>query len=247
MAELPAFKEMAWTEAIDIMSPFMFRIETPGGSGTGWLLFQSKDATMCAVATADHVVQTAQYWEQPIKLIHEKTGWSKLLRHTDRAILSSDNSDSAGILFKKDKDVELPFNNFEMIEKEKFTRPGVEVGWLGYPSVSRSLCFFSGRISAYIEDVDEYLVDGVAINGVSGGPVFYPLLQKICLTGLVRAYRPNIGTNKVLPGVSVICPVDHIRELSEKFTSVDEAKKTETPPSKPPEQPPATSGSSTIS
>jgi len=49
---------------------------------------------------------------------------------------------------------------------------GVEVGWLGYPAIGPwTLCFFRGNVSARQEA--SYLIDGVAINGVSGGPVFY--------------------------------------------------------------------------
>jgi hypothetical protein len=43
-----------------------------------------------------------------------------------------------------------------------------------------------------------YLVDGVAINGVSGGPVFD---DRCHLAGLVSAYLPNrVAPNTTLPG-----------------------------------------------
>jgi hypothetical protein len=33
-----------------------------------------------------------------------------------------------------------------------------------------NLCFFAGNVSAWVAEQGAYLVDGVAINGVSSGP-----------------------------------------------------------------------------
>ena len=54
-----------------------------------------------------------------------------------------------------------------------------------------------------------YLVDGVAINGVSGGPVFD---DRCHLIGVVFAYIPNqLGENTLLPGLAAITPINAIR------------------------------------
>jgi hypothetical protein len=66
---------------------------------------------------------------------------------------------------------------------------GAPLGWLGYPGLAfPELCFFRGFISGHQEKPPIYLVDGVAINGVSGGPAFD--LSGL-IVGLISAYRPN--------------------------------------------------------
>ena len=48
-------------------------------------------------------------------------------------------------------------------------------------------------------------MDGVAINGVSGGPAFVQDdKENAILVGLVTEYRPNYATGAPLPGVSLV-------------------------------------------
>ena len=65
-------------------------------------------------------------------------------------------------------------------------------------------CFFYGHISAYVEEEELYLVDGVAINGVSGGPVFVIEESGPIIIGLVTEYRPNFSMGQSLPGMSIM-------------------------------------------
>jgi len=87
--------------------------------------------------------------------------------------------------------------------------------------------FFSGHISCYRENEDDYLVDGNAINGVSGGPAFYVDSKtsetKIC--GVVTAYIPNRATGEALPGLCVVTSVEPYQEDLKKLRSIDDAKK----------------------
>lgn len=119
----------------------------------------------------------------------------------------------------------------------KHLKVGNEVGWLGFPAIPRAdLCFFGGRVSAYLEDEAAYLVDGVAINGVSGGPAFcFP--EAPTIMGILSAYVPNRATGQTLPGLSVVRDVSHLHELLQDFKSVEDAKREETPPSAPPAPP----------
>ena len=130
-----------------------------------------------------------------------------------------------------------------MIEKDKYTLPGVEIGWLGYPAIPQAgLCFFSGRISAFRTEDSTYFVDGVAINGVSGGPAFSLAKSDPVLVGVVTAYIPNLATGNILPGMAVILDVAQFHDLADRFRSFDESKEKEssrataTPPL--PEAPP---------
>ncbi len=224
---------MEWHEAIEAVHPHVFRVTTPQGSGTGFLLRASRDKQLIAVVTAAHVVDHAHFWEQPLRLEHFATGTSHLLRHELRAIQLNYETDSAAILYEGDPS-ELPETPLALIEENFHIKQGVEIGWLGFPAVRRlDLCFFKGTVSAYVEEEHSYLIDGVAINGVSGGPVFrlgYPSAE---LVGLVSAYVPNRATGETLPGLAIARDVSNLHAAVASFDSFTQAKAEETPPEQP--------------
>ncbi len=120
---------------------------------------------------------------------------------------------------------------------------GNKIGWLGFPAIpTASLCFFAGDVSAWVQSLSAYLVDGVAINGVSGGPAFHILEfdpGAVWIIGVFSAYMPNRATGEVLPGLSVVRDVSQFHELAPSFASLDQARAAE-PPAVPP--PPAPEG-----
>lgn len=86
---------------------------------------------------------------------------------------------------------------------------GTEIGWLGFPGlVEPELCFFKGVVSGYLNDPPTYLVDGVAVNGVSGGPAFD---NRAHVIGLVSSYLPNTLGNMTLPGILTLMPIAAVR------------------------------------
>jgi hypothetical protein len=124
------------------------------------------------VATAAHVIDHAHYWELPIRLFHPASQKTILIHDSERAINLNQAMDTAGMLFSIGE-LPLPDEPLEMLDNSKFIKVGVEIGWLGFPAIPRSgLSFFSGRVSSYNQEDSTYFVDGVAINGVSGGPAF---------------------------------------------------------------------------
>lgn len=104
---------------------------------------------------------------------------------------------------------------------------GLEVGWLGFPAIeSFTLCFFSGIISARQDFRKAYLIDGVAINGVSGGPVLYSTgTEGIQFIGTVNAYKANRVTGEALPGLLIAQDVSHFHDTLNYVRSIDEANK----------------------
>lgn len=227
-----------WHECVATITPHVFQIFTPDGSGTGWLLRNSTTGSLCSVVTAAHVVDHAHYWEEPIRLTHAASGESILLRPSDRAISVDAAADTAALIFNRG-DLTLPRDPLPLFEKGYHLKQGVEIAWLGFPAVARStLSFFAGHISARLEDEASYLVDGVAINGVSGGPAFRRVVDSTELVGLVSAYIPNRATGDVLPGVALIRDVEKLHDIVERFKSLDEAKTQETKPTTPPPPPP---------
>lgn len=233
---------MEWQESVEYLTPFLVKISTPRGSGTGFLLSNSQNHSIVAVATAAHVIDQAHYWEEPIRIDHPG-GKSQLLRAESRSILLDEQKDTAAILFTN-SDLEFPTKPCpEITPQGLWLKTGIEVGWLGYPAVSpQTLCFFSGRISAYLAQQQAYLVDGVAINGVSGGPTFFLAGPSGCtVIGVVSAYIPNRATGDALPGLAVIRDVIQFQQLVKSFKSLEEAKAEETVPSEPPPPSPESS------
>jgi hypothetical protein len=214
-----------WHDFAERVSPFIFRITTPSGSGTGFLVSRSEAGDLCGVATAAHVVSYAHEWEQLIKLEHFATGQSILLRPDNRAVYIEQSLDTAAIVFNVG-DLNLPVSHPELIDEGKIIKVGVEVGWMGFPAVMPNyLCFFSGRISCHIESESAFLVDGVVINGVSGAPIVWLAYDHVKYIGVVSAYIPNKATGEALPGLSVVRQVSQFQSLVKQFRSLDDARR----------------------
>ena len=225
---------MQWFEAIELIAPTVFRISTPDGSGTGWLVSRSANNNLCVVATAAHVIDSAHYWEKPIRVTHHKTGASVLLRAVERAVMIDPEKDTAAIIFQVGE-LQLPEQNPELFLRDHNLKAGNEIGWLGFPAVqSTELCFFEGHISAYLQAEHAYLVDGVAINGVSGGPTFWIYAGNPQMIGVVSAYIPNRATGTPLPGVALIRDVNQYHDYADRLRSLDEAQAQQSLPADPP-------------
>ena len=226
---------MPWRNAVKLVKPYVVKILTPRGSGTGFLCVYSGDKKMCGIATAAHVIEDSHYWEEPIRIEHYTSGKIRLLRSIDRAIRLNQKLDTAVILFQK---IDLPFpdSTLPFIAEGKYVVVGEEIGWVGFPAVSpQSLCFFTGRNSCWIADSQTYLVDGVAINGVSGGPAFHIGNDNIVrVIGSISAYLPN--RSGATPGLAMISDVEQFLEVIKEIKNLEEAKKKETPLIEPKEQ-----------
>jgi hypothetical protein len=218
---------MEWHEAIEFIEPYVVKISTPRGSGTGFLVSTSNAAPVCAVATAAHVIDNAHYWEEPIRILHYQSSQSIVLRPDDRAVFLKEEIDTGAIAFDRSL-LPLPDKGLELTPDDKHFKPGVEIGWVGFPAIAAStLCFFSGRISSWLEDRSSYLLDGVAINGVSGGPAFLTAGKKFIAMGVVSAYIPNRATGDTLPGLCEIRDVLQFQEIAQQFKDLDDAKQQE--------------------
>lgn len=217
---------MQWNQIMSKISPFIVKIDTPTGSGTGFLCFYGANKYVCGIATAYHVVNEADEWEQPIKITHHLSGTHKLFKEPDRFIFGDYKTDSAVIIFPK-SDFPFPEELIKLLPSERPIEIGNEVGWLGFPSIDPyTLCFFSGIISARKDTLNAYLIDGVAINGVSGGPVVYTTeTEGVQIVGIITAYQANRQRGDALPGLSIAQDVSYFHRIIKTVNSVDEAKK----------------------
>lgn len=217
---------MAWDEIIDVVSPHVVRIESQTGYGSGFLAFYNFDRSWCGIATAAHVVAHADDWQLPIKIRHDGSpSGPRFLSAENRVIMIDRINDSAIILFVKG-DLDLPESPIALTPVGEPCKIGSDVGWLGYPMIEAdTLCFFSGTLSARHNSNKSYLIDGVAINGVSGGPVFHRLTGgEIEIIGCVSAYHANRATGEALPGLLRAQDVSHFHQSAEAIRNIDEAR-----------------------
>ena len=215
---------MNWSEVVQSIKPHIVRIETPTGHGTGFHCLHNHDGTWCGIATAAHVVAYAEEWQQPIRL-RAADGKTVMLYTADRAITIDHATDSAVIVFQKNQ-FPLPANIFPLFPSDQPIPVGSEVGWLGFPSIEPyELCFFSGCVSAHKSARRAYLIDGVAINGVSGGPVIYHHVTKGAqIVGTVSAYYANRSSGEALPGLLLAQDVSHFNSTAQHIQSIDQAR-----------------------
>lgn len=219
---------MEWEQVVNEVSKYIVRIETPNGYGTGFVCLYNEDKSICGIATALHVVEHSSQWEQPIRIFHDESNKHRLLKEEDRMIFRDYETDSAVIVFQTgEDDIPLPTDLIQLHETGSPISIGVKVGWLGFPQIqSYTLCFFSGNISAWLDFRKAYLIDGVSINGVSGGPVLYVTQdEKVEIVGIISAYRANRALGEALPGLSIAQDVSHFHNVVARVRSFDEAKK----------------------
>lgn len=138
-----------------------------------------------------------------------------ILAGGERFIFTDWERDSAVILVPVQK-LQLPKDVIPLRPTSDRLPIAEEVGWLGYPApASYTLCFFSGNVSAWQEFRHAYLIDGVAINGVSGGPVISSTsTEGVQIVGTISAYIANRATGEALPGLSVAQDVSNLHDLA---------------------------------
>ena len=113
--------EITWREAIEIVEPHVVKIDTPRGSGTGFLCAYTEDNKICGVATAAHVINQSHLWEEPIRIQHFISGETKLLHASNRVIFLDLKLDTAVILFKRGK-IPFPENTLTFIPEKKLLK-----------------------------------------------------------------------------------------------------------------------------
>lgn len=214
-----------WFNAIEKVRPYTFKILTPHGSGTGFQMSYSKKNSFCGIATAYHVVAHAHEWEETIKIQHFLTKKSLVLKTDDRVIIPFPDRDLAFILFNK-KDLPVEETVPEIVPAQTTLKQGVEIGWCGFPAIApNDLCFFAGYVSCALQNEPAYLVDGVAINGVSGGAAFFVNAdtQNPVICGVITAYVSNRATGETLPGVSVVASVEPYQQMLKDLQNLEQA------------------------
>jgi hypothetical protein len=214
---------MDWQPIVKSIEPFIVKIETQAGHGTGFICFKNDFAY--GVATAAHVVDAAEQWHQPVRVKHFASGTHIFFNENQRIIFIDRSRDSA-ILLIPHSDLVVPHSLINLLPPNSPIAIGNEVGWLGFPGIAHdTLCFFNGSVSARLEPRMAYFIDGVAINGVSGGPVIYSdPAHGAQIVGIVSAYHANRQTEGVLPGLLIAQDVSQFHAMINHVKSMDDAK-----------------------
>lgn len=232
--------KLQWQAVYRYEQDRVLKIATPKGHGSGFHIGKFGIGNkLCAIATALHVISHAHEWEEPIKLIQSTTGKEVILHKEDRVIFLF-KEDLAVIIFNEavfnsGNNFQLPVEKAQYVPSDRgFVAEGVDIGWFGYPNIKNDkICFFHGYVSAYLKEARSYLIDGVAINGVSGGPAFLvdDSSNAPVLLGVMTAYVANRATGETLPGLSMITSIEPaestIKMLTDLPTAVEQAKKQE--------------------
>ncbi|MDE0005793.1 MAG: serine protease [Rhodospirillaceae bacterium] len=175
-----------WDDVVTRIAPQVVKIETHDGWGTGFIVYGA-DNWVRTIATAYHVIENA--YGKPFSIVSGDRKFS-FGRPGRKDVLTARIGELDAVtlvLIRRG----LPMPIVPLLERhETPLAVGMEIGWLGFPRIAEGLCFFSGRVSAIVDDI-HFLVDGTAIHGVSGGPAFCITEHGPRIVGSITAYLPN--------------------------------------------------------
>jgi Trypsin-like peptidase domain len=211
--------ELPWPDVIDCVSRCVFRIIAGHSAGTGFLVSLANEESgrqFAQIATAWHVVGDLVGTSDELTLISSslEAHFSTPANQIGFYPLGDVRYDTALLVLQMEKRLFDEKELLPLFPSDAVLARGAEIGWLGFPGiVEPELCFFQGHISGYLNDPPTYLVDGVAINGVSGGPAFD---NRCHVVGIVSEYRPNtLNEGRTLPGLVGLVPINAVRHWME--------------------------------
>ena len=196
-----------WQHHVDEITQQVLRIETQSGWGTGFVHYGRRGGTRC-IATARHVVTDVLEKKEPFRVWHGSRAFDFGRETKDALFVQRNDADvDSAVLAVIEHDLPMPRVSLASIEERREVRIGMEVGWLGFPAlggVNGDLCFFSGRISFVDETANHILIDGTAVHGCSGGPVFCVTTNGARIIGALSGYIPNTNmpAGGYLPGLA---------------------------------------------
>jgi hypothetical protein len=209
-----ASQNPSWEETISKIEPLVYQVRAGDALGTAFVIGMSgprDGGRHLSLVTAWHVVKDVVTTDASLDLIDFKGTAISTLSNGPMTIcpIGPAECDSALMIVPTREPLLNPDALFPMPLRTMLAR-GAELGWLGFPGlVYPELCFFKGVVSGHREDPSIYLVDGVAINGVSGGPAFD---RNGLMVGLVSSYVPNRrGDGATLPGLLIVVPLNLVR------------------------------------
>lgn len=242
-------------DGLERVRPYIvrFRTETDGGNethGTGVIVAVSRPAGRVYIATAAHVVPRGQNAARTLVQVFREAKPDCVIEFDIRP---GEVSPEVGFVYdnRSRADVGLlslptrPGTLKNFLDPNEVGAPvggdnsvpaaSTRIAWAGYPGLLREsailgrpqLCYFEGSISAFVNDADRqvFIVDGHAMPGVSGAPVWWSneLNGRIEVFGVMSQYigwsmpqefHPHIQTSDSverkrdrMPGVCFVQPI----------------------------------------
>ena len=205
-----------WSDSIARIAPQVVRVQATNQSGTGFIHYGTDGGTRC-IATARHLMEPVPGQQRPFLLIHGATLFRYGMPGSKDALairLTDRPATDAYVFVVINKRLPKPSVHLVSPAERAQITPGVEVGWLGFPSLDhleQDLSFFSGRISRVDRLNNRYLIDGTNVAGCSGGPVFLPTPNGPRIIGALTDYFPHTVDDRpetaFLPGLSAAVDV----------------------------------------
>lgn len=218
---------MNYEEAYKEMSNCILKIETPNCYGTGFICFDNE--SFIGIATANHVVKFAHTEQYPIKITHYNSQKSLWILPGCYNTVNREEADSSFIFIGKHiinfSDIITESIIPKFLNNEDNINIGCNACWLGFPNITpNTLCIFSGIISSKVNiSGNLYIIDGVSIHGVSGGPVVVLTDNGYKVIGIVTGYQPNVvNENNVLPGLMYSRDVSHFLNVLHEINSFEQ-------------------------
>ncbi len=212
--------EMPWDKAVDLAENVVFQIQAADSMGTCFVTSMGKTHKSVDAhyifATAWHVVKNVADSDLSIcmKSANDKISFEAKAGHYQIIRLGSEVFDTALIYLRISEEIVPQKHLLPMLDWNLQMPKGTEIGWVGFPGIAGGeFCFFKGTVSGHIKSPPTYLLDGVAINGVSGGPA---LDSRAHIIGLISSYIPNqVNQYTTLPGLVGLIPINAIRYYME--------------------------------
>ena len=209
---------LPWDEISRLTEKVVFLVELGTTTGTCFAVSispaKNKKNKIYTFATAWHVIEKLTHSNKPIKLTTADKSKAYEIMHDRYEIFREGPKElDTGII---EVETEMPLvskkNLLPMLDFDELLPRGSEIAAVGFPGLANEeFCFFRGVVSGYGKRPPSYLVDGVVLNGVSGGPA---VDQRARIIGLVSSYLPNrIDRNTTLPGLTTLIPISSIRSL----------------------------------
>lgn len=203
----------SWDETLSKIEPLVVRVLAGNSQGTAFAIGVSTNDGGCHTmfATARHVVHDVLGNNESLDMVAADGSLiSTLTSGPVRVYLVGPPECDTALIAVPTKKPLVGQGALHPMPLQTMLRRGVQLGWLGYPGlVAPELCFFHGVVAGHMENPPIYLVDGVAINGVSGGPAFD---RAGLLVGLISAYVPNqVEHGLTLPGLMIVVPLNLVR------------------------------------
>jgi len=200
-----------WATAASQVSKVLFRVEAGDNGGSAFAVTLGSAGGSppfgLLLATAFHVLDGVSQDDDDIAIF--SADGSVELNNSDSDVflfrLGPAKYDTGLIMVKTSDPVLGEDELLPILQHEFVPAQGGELAWMGFPSIAwPNPCLFKGVVSGKMPDSEAYLIDGVAINGVSGGPAFN---REGTIFGLVSAYIPNrVDALTTLPGLMLMVP-----------------------------------------